>query len=140
MGLDTTHDCWHGSYGSFSMWRNTLAKLAGYFVHPVQWPNCTVSTPLLEWSKFTQDNVYGKWETTPEDPLIVLLCHSDCDGVINPRDAGPLADRLEELLRVYREGESVEPDDTVWNFEQRTQQFVNGLRRCVEENEPVEFY
>lgn len=26
MGLDTTHDCWHGSYGSFNAWRIQLAK------------------------------------------------------------------------------------------------------------------
>lgn len=32
MGLDTTHDAWHGAYSSFGDWRNQLAELAGYEV------------------------------------------------------------------------------------------------------------
>ena len=28
MGLDTTHDCWHGSYSAFAIWRKKLAEAA----------------------------------------------------------------------------------------------------------------
>jgi hypothetical protein len=34
MGLDTTHDCWHGSYGGFNRWRNAIAAAAGYTLAP----------------------------------------------------------------------------------------------------------
>ena len=33
MGLDTTHDCWHGAYLAFSRWRDQLAEVAGYTFH-----------------------------------------------------------------------------------------------------------
>lgn len=29
MGLDTSHDCWHGSYSSFHRWRCMIAQEAG---------------------------------------------------------------------------------------------------------------
>ncbi len=29
MGLDTTHDCWHGPYSSFNRWRTQLAAEIG---------------------------------------------------------------------------------------------------------------
>src|SRR5437016_2133419 len=29
MGLDTTHDCWHGAYSAFMRWRTKLAEVAG---------------------------------------------------------------------------------------------------------------
>lgn len=29
MGLDTSHDCWHGAYSAFMRWRRAVAKAAG---------------------------------------------------------------------------------------------------------------
>ena len=29
MGLDTSHDCWHGAYSAFNRWRCAIAKAAG---------------------------------------------------------------------------------------------------------------
>lgn len=29
MGLDTSHDCWHGAYSAFHRWRQKLAEVAG---------------------------------------------------------------------------------------------------------------
>lgn len=29
MGLDTSHDCWHGAYSAFNRWREGIAKAAG---------------------------------------------------------------------------------------------------------------
>lgn len=30
MGLDVSHDAWHGAYSAFTRWRNCLAEDAGY--------------------------------------------------------------------------------------------------------------
>ena len=30
MGLDTSHDAWHGSYSTFNEWRNLIARAAGF--------------------------------------------------------------------------------------------------------------
>jgi hypothetical protein len=29
MGLDTSHDCWHGAYSAFMRWRSELCRAAG---------------------------------------------------------------------------------------------------------------
>jgi hypothetical protein len=41
------------------------------------------------------DVVDGTWNKPPKDPILILLCHSDCSGSIAPDDAALLADRLE---------------------------------------------
>lgn len=100
MGLDTTHDCWHGAYSAFSTFRNEIARAAGYLIATITYEDGqrTPPTVLLEWHRYTQENLQGEWAETPADPLLVLIVHSDCDGVIRPAQALPLADRLEELL------------------------------------------
>ena len=60
------------------------------------------------------------------DPLMYLLIHSDCDGVIKPEHGAPLADRLEELLPFVED-------------KQRTEQFIAGLREAAQADEDVEF-
>lgn len=30
MGLDTTHNAWHGAYSAFMRWRTEIARVAGY--------------------------------------------------------------------------------------------------------------
>src|SRR6185369_10798090 len=102
MGLDTTHDCWHGSYSAFTRWRNTIAEVAGYsLMDPTpeeQARYCFSKHPMIEWDGIENKNYRGDWSQMPGDPLIVLIAHSDCDGVIHPEHGRPLADRLEGLL------------------------------------------
>ena len=138
MGLDTSHDCWHGAYSAFSRWRNKLADVAGYAVAKVDWgdnwgPRDTV---LIDWGHIQQKNYDGEWDVTPTDPLMVLIAHSDCDGWIHPAQAGPLVDRLEELLPLL-------PDDDggghIGNWRAKTQAFIDGLRSAVAAGESVEF-
>ena len=126
MGLDTTHNAWHGSYMRFSKWRNEVAEIAGYSIVP--FGRYRIPQPLLDWGKYTESNSMGEWAETPADPLIVLLVHSDCDGLIMPQQALPLADALEALL----------PRMEGWT-RVRTIQFILGLRLAVELDEPVEF-
>lgn len=63
MGLDTTHDCWHGSYHGFNHWRRAVAR--------------TVGIDLETMRGFGGD---GEWNEA--DPITTLLNHSDCDGDI----------------------------------------------------------
>lgn len=136
MGLDTSHGCWHGAYSAFSRWRNELWKVAGYDFE--RDPKKTWHLfPRLNWSAITEDNLAGQWESTPEDPLVVLIAHSDCDGSIYPEQALHLADRLEQLLPLLPD----EPDNGhigVW--QDKTQKFIDGLRQAAALGEPVKFY
>lgn len=140
MGLDTSHGCWHGAYSAFSRWRNKLAEVAGYeLMDPTPEERAEGhfgKYPMIEWSGIEERNFQGEWTRTPPDPLIVLIAHSDCDGVIKPAQAGPLADRLAELLPLL-------PDEPggghIRHWRDTTQQFIDGLRAAVAAGEEVEF-
>lgn len=135
MGLDTSHGCWHGGYMGFTLWRNTLAEAAGYELGKMK--ECPwVDVVLIDWGHVTEENLAGIWESTPEDPLLVLIAHSDCDGEIVVRDTGPLADRIEDLIPVI-EGDDGTPRKD-WLLE-KTRRFVEGLRRASAAGESVEF-
>ena len=151
MGLDISLDTWHGAYSLFARWRTYLASLGGYHViqlwktgefdRQICW-HCGISNPddfpsphvCIDWAAVTDDQIRGQWLETPEDALLVLITHSDCDGTIYPRDAGPLADRLEELLPRVNDG-AMDSMDT----RPRTKQFIKGLRMSASLNRPLVF-
>jgi hypothetical protein len=148
MGLDTTHDCFHGSYRAFNVWRNKLAEVAGYqFAVPPEYPMGEVAVvnesktgrelPLIDWGHLAprEDSpaLNGEWEETPKDPLLVLLVHYDCDGYIKPEQAGPLADRLEDLIPKL-------PEQSKLRWQSTTEQFIKGLREAAAKGETVGFH
>lgn len=112
MGLDTTHNGWHGSYSAFHRWRIAVCAAAGYG---------------------TLDAYKGFDGATPcpdpeTDALWYLLNHSDCDGAIKSHHCRALAKRLEELLP------ALQPADAA-----AAQQWIEGLRLAADRNEDVEF-
>lgn len=133
MGLDTSHDCWHGSYGSFSRWRNALAVAAGYKV------NGHLGY-VLPWDMFEEKNYQGEWDSPPgDDPLLYLLVHSDCDGVIHPEQGVHIAARLEQLLPALDQADKAsDPLRGGW-LGQRTREFIKGLREAHAAGEDVDF-
>ncbi len=133
MGLDTTHDCWHGAYSAFSKWRNKLAEVAGYSFHLEEG---IFETPTVDWGHL-QGNIQGKWDKTPDDPLLVLIAHSDCDGAIYPKQAKPLADRIEELLPLLPDGDA---GGHIGNWREKTQLFIDGLRDAHKHRQIVRFH
>jgi hypothetical protein len=78
-----------------------------------------------------------KWSSLKPDPLHVLLDHSDCDGYIKVSDARKIAKRLEEILPLL-------PDEDagghIGNWREKTQTFIDGLKRAVAERKRVEFH
>ncbi len=127
MGLDTSHNCFHGSYGGFGDWRNHVAAAAEYGVMQT---DGRYTVPRVDYSQFERRNYEGIWDTAPSDMLLVLFVHSDCDGVIKAEHCGPLADRLESLLP--RMGEHY--------YAEITQQFITGLRAAAAAGEDVDFH
>lgn len=136
MGLDTSHDAWHGAYSAFTRWRRAVAAAGGYTVRDE--PGGYVD---LDWGGVQAvigDDLTGDWPSVPvrpdgtPDPLLVLLAHSDCDGDIQVDMLKPLADRLEEILPLlngngdYREGAT-------------TASFIAGLRLAAARGERLEF-
>lgn len=137
MGLSTSHDCWHGSYGAFMAWRTTLAQIAGYPLKRYDDQNGAEGPAI--WSIYSGDDpkFSGEWEALPPDPLLILLIHSDADGIIKPEHAQPLADRLEELKPLLPHSDH---RGHIGNWRDKTQKFIDGLRTAAELQESVVFH
>lgn len=150
MGLDTSHDCWHGAYSAFTRWRHHIAEAAGYYVRPVYWDGrkedgqprgmCWDSI-MLEWHRYgSEKELHGDWAETPHDPLIVLFAHSDCDGVIRPAQAVPLADALEALLPKIEDAPDSGHIGARGGYIEVTKKFIAGLRKAAAAGEDVDFH
>ena len=139
MGLDTSHGCWHGAYSAFGRWRETIAQVAGYkMMDPTpEEQNQGHYRPYvaIEWSGVTADNLAGEWSRTPPDPLVVLIAHYDCEGVIHPKQGIALAHRLSELLPLLPE----DGGGHIGNYRDKTQLFINGLMDAYRAGEDVVF-
>lgn len=144
MGLDTSHDCWHGAYSSFSAFRETLARAAGYAVwivaeddRPHAYKRPVV---MLDWGHLGRpEHLRGEWDETPVDPLLVLIVHSDCDGEIRPAQQLALAARLEELAPLVAD-EDCRLGWTANDVRVRAERFAAGLRRAHALGEAVDFH
>jgi hypothetical protein len=129
VGLDTSHNCWHGPYSAFNTWRDRIAELAGYGINISE---AGTEYVALDWDNITDAQIEGEWSKLPDDPLMILMCHSDCDGRIKSQHCGPLADRIEQVLL------KCDLEDDHWVMEKGVQ-FVEGLRRAANKKENVRF-
>ena len=111
MGLDTTHNAWHGPYSSFNSWRTEICKQAGL-------------GNLREYQGFGGEK---QWDEI--HPLYPLLYHSDCDGNIKWKDCKLIADALREIL----------PKISDWYVEETTS-FINGCMEAYTAKENIEFH
>lgn len=163
MGLDTSHDCWHGAYSAFGRWREKLAEVAGlpplwmmeHFKSPGDEPfmsygdNLTLQniaatirrvTPQLSDDADDLDRIRRwppiPWASLEPRPLLVLLTHSDCDGEIAASDCAPLADDLASLIPLLPDGEA---GGHIGHWRHKTQTFVDGLRAAAAAGEAVNF-
>jgi hypothetical protein len=153
MGLDTTHNAWHGAYSAFMRWRKEIAKAAGLpplelmegFFTPIGaqgiatfYIGRAIDDDLVRNSfKGIEERLPIKWECLKPSPLHELLYHSDCDGEIPAESCGPIADELENLLPRMPEGEA---GGHIGNWRDKTQRFIDGLRAAATAGEPLEFF
>ncbi len=122
LGLDTSHDCFHGAYSRFHRFRLAVGRAAGFKETPDGYFDLGVDPN-------DEGALYGDWQSAPDDPILVLLAHSDCEGHILANHAAHVATRLEQLLPDL-DAEAVEIAG----------QFIAGLRLAAEYGEPVEFH
>jgi hypothetical protein len=119
MGLDTTHNCFHGSYGTFNKFRYELAKQIGINLNDYIEYNGNGNKIL--------DNV--------DHDLIPLLNHSDCDGELTPDECKRIVNGLNEVLNNL----DSHTKNNFYNFEQRIIQFRDGCKKAIKLNENVKF-
>ena len=121
MGLDTTHECWHGPYSFFMAWRVQLhAAITG--------------------EPATRESLEAAWKqgryADQSVPINVLMNHSDCDGEIAADDCLRLAKALEELLPKLPDNDAPEAEYTSRG---RAVTFARGLRWAASRRDSVEF-
>lgn len=113
MGLDTTHNAWHGPYSSFNTFRVNMAKMIGMDLNKME--------------GFGGDTPFSQFD----DDLCILLDHSDCDGDISPEDCKKLSVRLDELIK------KMHPQTSVYQF---AKQFSAGCKLAASRNETLKFH
>lgn len=124
MGLDTSHDCWHGAYSSFNTFRKRLAN--------------EININLDECIGYGDGSVDL---TTINHGIIPLLNHSDCDGILTVEESKQILVGLNDILNKM---EPLNEDNTnflenKW-FRNKIIQFIKGLELAIERNEVVDFH
>lgn len=170
MGLDTSHDCWHGPYSMFMRWREWIAAQAFIPLHLMEgfcewyydeedvlrvesrndWTTAGVADRNIV-RTLAQVSAPLPWSLLRDDPLVILLHHSDCDGRIRWFDCKKLALRLIEILRSERElpplhfahpavNDPGAPQRGCYDgFRKATKRFIFGLMRAYKSKEDVIF-
>lgn len=131
MGLDTTHDCWHGPYGAFNQWRCALHML-------IQVDRGQQDDLGLDGYEHLIQGTHPRWAWPAPydkgDPLDVLMSHSDCDGEIEHAACLPLADALQGIA------DRRMPARALYDrWRPATDRFIAGLRKAHAAGENVEF-
>lgn len=134
MGLDCSHDAFHGAYSAFNRLRQAVTASLG---PDGSWPPHENKT--LDPDKFfipdeyTQSEWPGLWE---------FLTHSDCDGEISPEMCVKVADDLEKVLpKVEALGwESHGHIAARGGFVEVLRKFIAGCRAAAAEGVPLDFH
>lgn len=156
MGLDTTHNCWHGAYSAFMRWRQEISKAAGlpplelmegFFTSrdgsrgvrggiPTFYLGPDPGELVENCIRRMEESLPISWDSLKPSPLHELLYHSDCDGEITAESCGPIADALEALLPKL----NGDHGGHIGDIKAKTQRFIDGLRDAAAKNEAVEFH
>jgi hypothetical protein len=124
MGLDISHDCWHGSYTAFMNFRAYLYEAAGW--GRADFYKAGLINPRAVLATLDRNDI-----------LYVLLAHSDCEGEIPWRECVALADRLEGLIPYFNQyGPG---GGHLYRVVKDIEQFAAGLRLAAKNHENVEF-
>lgn len=154
MGLDISHNTWHGAYSAFHRWREKIADVAGLpplilmegFYHEGDATGDPFCLLNYRYPKGDELDMYQvrklretlpiKWGCLKPNPIHELLNHSDCDGYINWSVCSKIADELEKLIDLL-------PDEDggghIGNWREKTIQFIQGLRLAYSKKEKLLF-
>ncbi len=117
MGLDTSHNAWHGSYNSFYTFRRSLAKLID-----IDLDQCLGFGGTMDLESIKHD-------------LIPLLNHSDCDGELSVKEAEQIVKGLDLIvLNIHKTG------IPYIGFIDQLIRFRDGCKLAIKLNEPIDFH
>lgn len=142
MGLDVSHDAWHGGYGLFHLWRQCLANAYGVPLELMEgfWDVKRLSQPdvIKYFTEFPKPPLPISWDAVKVPEAVKeLLHHSDCDGEIDAKTCGELA---KELKRILPKITSLFPRWTDADVKDLTKKFADGCEAAFKANEPLDFH
>lgn len=119
MGLDTSHNCWNGTYLYFNRFRYSLGHQIGI--------------DLDDYAGYGKKGV--KCLTKIEHELMPLFNHSDCDGILTVEESKQIVIGLNKVLENFND--KIEAD---YIFKENIIKFRDGCLEAIERNEEVDFY
>ncbi|MBS1666522.1 MAG: hypothetical protein JST58_04020 [Bacteroidetes bacterium] len=152
MGLDISHETWHGAYSAFHAWRQEIARVAGlppldlmegfydenssnpFTMIDIRYPDKNGSD-VWQITKIRKSFPI-KWDCLKPNPLYELLTHSDSEGYINWSKCEKIADELEKLLPLFND-ENI--GGHIGNWKDKTKTFIKGLRLAFKKKERLQF-
>ncbi len=96
MGLAISHGCISVPYSFFNRWRRNIAKSC-LWTYSIK-GNDIIESIDFNWNSLSQCSCEiskGLWKKRPDDILLILYLHSDCEGFIYHK-------HLKELIKVLR--------------------------------------
>lgn len=123
MGLDTSHNAWHGPYSSFNDFRKWLADKIGINLDE-------------DYRGYGNINATKDLESI-DHKLMPLFNHSDCEGILTPEECLQIAEGIEDVLKNLSKEEIEHPDNQYpFSNYKKAKQFRDGcyLAYCQKEN------
>lgn len=119
MGLDTSHNCWHGSYSSFNQFRYSLGRQIG--------------VNLDEYIGYGEGGT--KYLTDIKHELYPFFMHSDCEGELTVEESKQIVIGLNKVLENFNENLELS-----YNFKNKIIQFRDGCLDAISKNEIIDFH
>ena len=148
MGLDCSHDAFHGAYSAFNSFRQEICHAIGgsYPPHWVRNADGTITLdnnglPIYD-RTLDEKMIYFGDDLDDESGMYFFLCHSDCDGEISPEMCIKVADDLESILPKI-EALSDQGRGHIQargGYAEVLKKFIAGCRLAAKNNEPLEFH
>lgn len=130
MGLDCSHDAFHGAYSAFNRFRQAVAIAMGGSYPPHINPE--LDKDIWYWG----DGFSRK--TNPG--LHVFFMHSDCSGYIKASDCKRIADEMEALLpEIAKQGTGGGHLERDGGLEEVTKRFIAGCRDASAKKQKLTF-
>ena len=125
MGLDTSHNAWHGPYSSFNNFRRWLAE--------------KIEINLNDYIGYRNESATKKL-TSIDHKLMPLFNHSDCEGILTPDECKQIAEGIEEVLKNMSKEEIEHPENeySLSNYN-KAKQFREGCLLAYSLDENIEF-
>lgn len=121
MGLDTSHNCYHGSYSGFNNFRYWLAS--------------KININLDEYEGYRGSGTKDL-DTLIDIDIYPLLIHSDCEGILTVDESKQIVKGLYEIL------EKLDDNDITFietYYKSDLIDFIDGCNDAISKNENIEF-